>query len=103
MILPSHNDQCNLDALEKNPPFATYMWARPICPWCAQWLRPVDMRPIGLPFTVQLGCPYFHGLFVFSQGRWMDYRVPQIARGGDGAWWTTIDQTEIRARYNNFC
>ncbi len=103
MILPPHDDQRALDDIEKEPPFVTYAWARPLCPWCAQWLRPVDMRPIGLPFTVRLGCPYFHGLFAFSRGCWMDYRVPQIARGGDGAWRTSIGVDEMRSEYSGFC
>lgn len=103
MILPPKDQPSNLDDIEKNTPFVTYVWERPLCPWCAQWLRVVDFRPIGLPWEARAGCPNFHGIWAFSQNHWVDVRPPaNVARGGDGAWWTSVTIEELRAR-DNFC
>ena len=98
MLLPPPNDNRNLDDIEKDKPFVTYVWDRPLCPWCAQWLRFVDFRPVGLSFGAKAGCPNFHGLWAFGQDRWLDVRPPKnIERGGDGAWWSTISEDELNA------
>ncbi len=81
---------------EKEPGFVTYAWWPPLCPWCAQWLRKVDMRPVGLPFVARTACPSYHGLFVHSQMNWRDLRPPKITRGGDGAWWTSLTMEQLQ-------
>ncbi len=83
--------------VEKEPGFVAYAWWPPLCPWCAQWLRQVDFRPIGLPFVARTACPSYHGLFVTSQMAWMDLRPPKNARGGDGAWWTSLTVEQLRS------
>lgn len=95
MVMPpwEHRD---LDDIEHEPGFATYAWAPPLCPWCGQWLRPVDMRPMGMPFKAITACPAFHGLFTFNQTRWADFRPPKIDRGSDGAWWTSLTIEQLR-------
>ncbi len=103
MILPPQHDHRNLDDIEKDTPFVTYAWERPLCPWCAQWLRHVDFRPIGLPWAARAGCPAFHGLWAFSKKHWLDVRPPKnISRAGDGAWWTSVTIEELRAQ-DQFC
>ena len=103
MFLPPSDQPRNLDDIEKDKPFSTYAWETPLCPWCAQWLRLVDFRSIGLPWEARAGCPSFHGLWAFSQKRWLDVRPPKnISRGGDGAWWTTVTVKELQER-ENFC
>ena len=86
----------DLDDIEQETPFVTYAWAPPLCPWCGQWLRPVDMRPMGMPFKATTGCPLYHGLYTFNQTRWVDFRPPEIVRASDGAWWTTLDAKQLR-------
>lgn len=93
-ILPP-GESYDLDDIEHKKPYVTYAWAPPLCPWCGQWLRPVDMRPVGLPFEATTACPSYHGLFAFSQTRWVDFRPPKIARGGDGAWWTSLTTQQL--------
>ncbi len=93
----------NLDDIEKTKPFSTYAWETPLCPWCAQWLRRVDFRPIGLPFEARAGCPAYHGLWAFGQKRWFDVRPPKnVARGSDGAWWTSVTVEELRVQTNQY-
>lgn len=94
-ILPPFEDR-RIDDIEKEPGFATYAWEPPLCPWCGQWLRPVDMRPVGLPFQATNACPFYHGLLAFSQTRWVDVRPPKTVLGGDGAWWSSISIQELR-------
>ncbi len=103
MILPPKDQHLNLDEIEKDTPFVTYAWERPLCPWCAQWLRHVDFRPIGLPWGARAGCPNFHGLWAFSKKRWLNVRPPtNVTRGSDGAWWTSVTIEELRAA-DNYC
>ncbi len=102
MILPPKDQHRNLDDIEKNAPFVTYTWKTPLCPWCAQWLRSVDFRPLGLPWVAKAGCPAYHGLWAFGQNRWVDVRPPKnVSRGGDGAWWTTVTVKELQAQSND--
>ncbi len=102
MILPPKDQHRSLDEIEKDTPFVTYAWERPLCPWCAQWLRHVDFRPIGLPWGARAGCPAFHGLWAFSKKRWLNVSPPtNVMRGSDGAWWTTLTIEELQAADNN--
>ena len=102
MILPPKDQHRNLDDIEKDTPFVTYAWKRPLCPWCAQWLRNVDFRAIGLPWAVKAGCPAYHGLWAFSKKRWVNIQPPKnVTRGGDGAWWTSVTIEELQALDNN--
>lgn len=93
------NEALDLDNIEKETPYVTCAWWPPLCPWCGQWLRQVDMRPVGMPFVARTACPAYHGLFAYNQTRWVDFRPPKVARGSDGAWWTslTTDQYRIMA------
>ena len=93
-LLPP-DDSYDLDDIEKEPGFVTYAWWPPLCPWCAQWLRPVDMRPIGIPFKAITACPAYHGLFAAHLKRWVDLRPPNITRGSDGAWWTSLTTEQL--------
>jgi hypothetical protein len=95
-ILPPNEDR-DLADIEKEPGFATYGWMPPLCPWCGQWLRPVDFQPAGMPFAAKAGCPAYHGLFAFSQQRWVNVRPPDVQMGGDGAWWTSLTVEQLQA------
>lgn len=46
LIMPPWEDR-DLSTIEQERPFVTYWWNPPLCPWCGQWLRSVDMRPLG--------------------------------------------------------
>lgn len=96
-LLPAPGESHNLDDIEKETPFVTYAWSPPLCPWCGNWLRKVNMRPVGIPFVVRMACPSYHGLYAFNQTRWVDFRPAAIQRGGDGAWWTTLDTHQLWA------
>lgn len=85
----------NLDDIEKETPFVTYAWWPPLCPWCGQWLRGVDLRPIGQDFIAKLACPSYHGLVGHGQTRWVDLRPPAVQQGGDGAWWCTVSAAQL--------
>ncbi len=101
MFLPPHDQLRNLDDIEKDKPFSTYAWETPLCPWCAQWLRSVDFRPIGLPWKANAGCPSYHGMWAFSKNRWVDVQPPvNVLRGSDGAWWTSVTIEELQAKSN---
>lgn len=77
--------------IEKERPFVTYAWVSPLCPWCGQWLRKVDMQPRwGIPFIATAGCPAYHGMTAHGGTKWVDFKPPDIECGGDGAWWTEI-------------
>jgi hypothetical protein len=96
-ILPP-NENRDLDDIEHERPYTTYAWMPPLCPRCGQWLRPVDMRPAGMPFRANAGCPAYHGLFAFSQQRWVDVRPPKNVKiGGDGAWWSSVTVEQLQA------
>lgn len=101
--IPPLHDHQHLGDIEKETPFVTVAWQPPLCPWCAQWLRPVDMRPVGMPFKAVSACPLYHGLFAFGQSRWVDLRPPKIARGSDGAWWTSLTIEQLQAMAALYC
>lgn len=102
MILPPKDQHRDLDDIEKNTPFVTYAWERPLCPWCGQWLRATDFRPAGLPWEARTGCPNYHGLWASGQERWMNIRPPKnVQRGSDGAWWTSVTVEELQAQDTN--
>lgn len=89
-MLPPKGER-DLDEIEKERPFVTYAWASPLCPWCGSWLRKIDMRPRwGIPFIVTAGCPSYHGMTSHGGTKWVDFKPPDVERGGDGAWWTEI-------------
>ncbi len=92
----------NLADIEQETPYTTYAWEPPLCPWCAQWLRPVDMRPVGMPFQAIAACPAYHGLYAFGQTRWVDFRPPKVARGSDGAWWTSLTIEQLQGMAATF-
>ena len=92
-IMPPWEDQ-DLADIEKKTPFTTYAWQPPLCPWCGQWLRPMDMRSVGLPFQEIMACPFYHGLY--TQARWVDFQPPNVARGSDGAWWTSVTVEQLQ-------
>ena len=97
-VMPPWEDR-DLRTIEQERPFVTYGWTPPLCPWCAQWLRPVDMRPLGLSIKAATACPDYHGMLAFGQKKWVNLRPPNTKRGGDGSWWTplTIDQLKAMA------
>ena len=95
-VMPPWEDR-DISDIENEPPFATYGWNPPLCPWCGQWLRPMDMRPLGLPLKAATACPFYHGMLAFSQRKWVDLRPPKVERGGDGAWSSTLTLDQIRA------
>ncbi len=95
-VMPPWEDR-DLRIIEHERPFVTYGWNPPLCPWCAAWLRPVDMRAIGLPVKAATACPAYHGMLAFGQQKWVDLRPPGKERGGDGFWWSTLTIGQQRA------
>jgi hypothetical protein len=94
-ILPGPKDY-SLEDAECEKPFAIYVWESPLCPRCGQWLRPVDMRPVGQPFQATAACPSYHGLLIHNQTVWADLRPPKAQRGGDGAWCSSLTAEQLR-------
>jgi len=88
-VMPPWEDR-DISAIEHERPFATYGWNPPLCPWCGHWLRPMDMRPLGLPIKAATACPFYHGMLAFGQKKWVDLRPPRVERGSDGFWHSSL-------------